>query len=315
MATTSTTPRRAPLPRTTRWAAGVVMGAVLAGGLPASAQAQATSSVAQARAALAAARSTRQQAEQRLATLEAEHARLEAKLAASSAEVNAIAEQLAVARQSVRDRAVEAFVSGGDLAQIEALLGTDRAEDASARSAILLNQADSAKAAADVFLRMKRENDPAVVALAASLDDLGRRVEEARSDVLQASALEADAEAALAAARRATPVGAPTATPSSIRPPTVRPSSARVKAPRHTPAGGDAWARLVQCESGGDYTIVSSTGRYRGAYQFDQRTWESVGGTGDPAAAPPAEQDARARLLYQQRGARAWPHCGRLLAS
>jgi hypothetical protein len=88
-----------------------------------------------------------------------------------------------------------------------------------------------------------------------------------------------------------------------------------VKAPRHTPAGGDAWARLVQCESGGDYTVVSSTGRYRGAYQFDQRTWESVGGTGDPAAAPPAEQDARARLLYQQRGARAWPHCGRLLAS
>ena len=56
------------------------------------------------------------------------------------------------------------------------------------------------------------------------------------------------------------------------------------------------------CESGGDPTAVSSDGTYRGKYQFDYGTWESVGGTGDPAAAPEAEQDYRAALLYAQLG-------------
>ena len=65
------------------------------------------------------------------------------------------------------------------------------------------------------------------------------------------------------------------------------------------------------CESGGDPTAVSSDGTYRGKYQFDEQTWESVGGTGDPAAASSAEQDARAAQLYAQRGASAWPVCGR----
>ena len=42
------------------------------------------------------------------------------------------------------------------------------------------------------------------------------------------------------------------------------------------------------CESGGNPTAVSSDGSYRGKYQFDYGTWESVGGSGDPAAAPEA---------------------------
>ena len=56
---------------------------------------------------------------------------------------------------------------------------------------------------------------------------------------------------------------------------------------------------------------MSSTGEYRGKYQFDQQTWQSVGGSGDPAAAPEAEQDARAEALMAQRGTAAWPVCGR----
>jgi Transglycosylase-like domain len=64
------------------------------------------------------------------------------------------------------------------------------------------------------------------------------------------------------------------------------------------------------CESGGDPTAVSSDGTYRGKYQFDYGTWESVGGTGDPAAAPEAEQDYRAALLYAQSGSSPWPVCG-----
>jgi len=67
---------------------------------------------------------------------------------------------------------------------------------------------------------------------------------------------------------------------------------------------------IASCESGGDPTAVSPDGSYRGKYQFTEATWESVGGTGDPAAAPAAEQDMRAAMLYSQVGASAWPVCG-----
>jgi soluble lytic murein transglycosylase-like protein len=67
---------------------------------------------------------------------------------------------------------------------------------------------------------------------------------------------------------------------------------------------------IAACESGGDPTAVSADGTYRGKYQFDTGTWASVGGAGDPAAAPEAEQDHRAALLYQRSGASAWPSCG-----
>jgi hypothetical protein len=64
------------------------------------------------------------------------------------------------------------------------------------------------------------------------------------------------------------------------------------------------------CESGGDPAVVSADGTYRGKYQFDYGTWESVGGTGDPAAASEQEQDYRAALLYSQSGSSPWPVCG-----
>lgn len=67
---------------------------------------------------------------------------------------------------------------------------------------------------------------------------------------------------------------------------------------------------IAACESGGDPTAVDSTGTYRGKYQFDLGTWASVGGSGDPAAAPEAEQDYRAALLYSQSGSSPWPVCG-----
>src|SRR3712207_4396547 len=37
---------------------------------------------------------------------------------------------------------------------------------------------------------------------------------------------------------------------------------------------------IAACESGGDPTIVSSDGTYRGKCQFDYGTWASMGGTG-----------------------------------
>ena len=38
---------------------------------------------------------------------------------------------------------------------------------------------------------------------------------------------------------------------------------------------------IASCESGGDPTVVSADGAYRGKYQFDYGTWASVGGSGD----------------------------------
>jgi hypothetical protein len=67
--------------------------------------------------------------------------------------------------------------------------------------------------------------------------------------------------------------------------------------------------RIAQCESGGDPTAVSASGRYRGKYQFDRATWRRMGGTGDPAAAPEADQDALAAKLFAQAGTRPWPTC------
>jgi LysM repeat protein len=74
--------------------------------------------------------------------------------------------------------------------------------------------------------------------------------------------------------------------------------------------GGGNLAAIRACESGGNYGAVSPDGAYGGAYQFDRQTWQSVGGSGDPAAASPAEQDARAGQLLSQRGSNPWPSCG-----
>jgi peptidoglycan hydrolase-like protein with peptidoglycan-binding domain len=69
-------------------------------------------------------------------------------------------------------------------------------------------------------------------------------------------------------------------------------------------------ARIAQCESGGSPTAVSADGTYRGKYQFDRTTWREMGGTGDPADAPEAEQDRIAAQLLAQRGTAPWPVCG-----
>lgn len=73
--------------------------------------------------------------------------------------------------------------------------------------------------------------------------------------------------------------------------------------------------RIAKCESGGDPTIVSPDGRYRGKYQFAVATWRAMGGKGDPAAAPEAEQDRRAAKLLRVQGPSAWPVCARGLAA
>jgi hypothetical protein len=66
---------------------------------------------------------------------------------------------------------------------------------------------------------------------------------------------------------------------------------------------------IAQCESGGDPTAIGGGGLYRGKYQFSVATWQAVGGKGDPAVAPEAEQDRRAIILYNTSGPGQWPVC------
>ena len=89
----------------------------------------------------------------------------------------------------------------------------------------------------------------------------------------------------------------------------------------HGSTASPTMQRIAACESGGnphaigggqvlEDTAQACGGTYRGKYQFDRPTWASVGGTGDPAAAPEAEQDRRAAMLYARVGRSAWPVCG-----
>jgi hypothetical protein len=85
----------------------------------------------------------------------------------------------------------------------------------------------------------------------------------------------------------------------------IRELEQRLNAPTASPT----MQAIAQCESGGNPATDTGNGFY-GKYQFTQATWQAVGGTGNPAAAPEAEQDRRAAQLYAQAGPSQWPVCG-----
>ena len=78
----------------------------------------------------------------------------------------------------------------------------------------------------------------------------------------------------------------------------------------HAAAVPAALKAIAACESHGNPRAVGGGGAFRGKYQFDYGTWASVGGHGDPAAAPESEQDRRAAVLYAREGTTPWPVCG-----
>ena len=91
-------------------------------------------------------------------------------------------------------------------------------------------------------------------------------------------------------------------------------AKAREQARKHAAASASVASPQLQaiaaCESGGNPQAIGGGGAYRGKYQFDYGTWASVGGSGDPAAAPEAEQDRRAQMLLDRSGTSPWPVCG-----
>ena len=72
--------------------------------------------------------------------------------------------------------------------------------------------------------------------------------------------------------------------------------------------GDDVWAKLAQCESGGNPRTNTGNGFY-GMYQFTLETWQSLGGTGYPHEADAATQTEMAKRLQQRAGWGQWPGC------
>jgi hypothetical protein len=120
------------------------------------------------------------------------------------------------------------------------------------------------------------------------------------------------------------PTPAPTATAktsststrsTSTPKPTAKPTPKPTRTSTPSSGGGapsGAWAKVAQCESGGNPRANTGNGYY-GLYQFSQSTWRSVGGTGLPSNASASEQTMRAQMLYNRAGAGQWPVCGRYL--
>lgn len=89
--------------------------------------------------------------------------------------------------------------------------------------------------------------------------------------------------------------------------------------PQPEPTQHPTLAAIRWCESRDDYSAVSASGRYRGAYQFWRPTWDAVAARAgrpdligaDPAAASVADQDEMAATLLAWQGTSPWPVCGR----
>ena len=76
--------------------------------------------------------------------------------------------------------------------------------------------------------------------------------------------------------------------------------------------GQHDWSGVVQCESSGNWGVVSSDG-FEGGLQFLPSTWEAYGGTGSAADASPEEQIRVAENVLAGQGVGAWPVCGKHL--
>ena len=200
------------------------------------------------------------------------------------------------ARSDAIDLAVAAYVGGGEaVTEVELLLGPGLATDISWRRTLVVTQASNVSAAAENYSEL---------AFAAGTEIHQLAISAQRAAVSRDAGL---AEAASAAEHLAEVEELHAIAVAWNR------SDIAVAEGRFGEAPAADWERLRMCEATGNYEAISKSGIYRGAYQFDRQTWRTVGGEGDPAAAPALEQDARARELYARRGKAPWPVCGRFL--
>jgi hypothetical protein len=91
-------------------------------------------------------------------------------------------------------------------------------------------------------------------------------------------------------------------------------AAAAAPAPAPAPSGGSwsgPWACIAQHESGGNAAADTGNGYY-GGLQFSQSTWNAYGGSGNPANASIAEQEAVAQRVLAAQGWGAWPNTSRM---
>lgn len=246
--------------------------------------------------------------------------------------------------REARELAVDAYVRGGTQAEFENYLDAEEATDIVLRRHLMIGRVDQAEEAASILQSERMLVDRQAAAVATQVAELNALYDDADAAVARAERREQAAYAALVEADAATAAAvraAEEAEAARIAAEERAAEDARIAAeaeedaeqegdepsaanepavlepfvPPSTDTGdqAEAWAKLVECESGGNYRAIGGGGLYRGAYQFSQPTWESVGGVGDPIDASPAEQDYRARVLYERSGRGQWPLCGRWL--
>lgn len=68
---------------------------------------------------------------------------------------------------------------------------------------------------------------------------------------------------------------------------------------------GSKWYSIAKCESNFNPKAVNPNGHY-GLFQFKMATWQSMGGSGNPADASPQEQFDRAKKLQREAGWSQW---------
>ena len=270
-------------------------------------------SVDEAAAGLAAAEASVEDLRGQLGVLQLERAEYSRRLAQRDARREQAARDLRTARTSAQQLAVQAYMGAGSAPTPETVVfGDGDVLDYTFRSTLVQDSTEARYRAATYYLELREQASDAVASTDEHLDALDEAIAltqlalgEAEDAQRTAAIVLAEAEAAERAARQAAAVPAGGGTP---------PPDGYV--PLGEWPGGpsyEQWAALRQCESSGNYQAVSPSGLYRGAYQFDLSTWASVGGSGDPALASPAEQDHRAQVLWSQRGPSPWPVCGRYL--
>jgi hypothetical protein len=277
-------------------------------------------SVDEAGAELAAAEATVDELRQQLAVLRFERTEYSRRLVQRDDRLEQAARDLRSARTSAQQLAVHAYMGAGSAPSAELIaLGAGDPLEETFRNALVQDSTNARYRAATYYDELRAQATDAVASTVAHLDALDEAIlltqlalGQAEDAQRTAAVVLAEAETAEQAAEDAVAArqSAPATTGGSAPPP----GSGYV--PLGEWPGGPSyaqWAALRHCESSGNYQAVSASGLYRGAYQFDLSTWASVGGSGDPAVASPAEQDHRAQVLWSQRGPSPWPVCGRHL--
>lgn len=204
------------------------------------------------------------------------------------------ADALQDARTRARQMAVAAYVGIGPPLSGLDLLDAETASEMSWRNALLRQQTERLNTAAETYALLAGEADGNVLALSDDINAETRQLEALNRQLSRLTRRIPRAEWYVEIA--------------SIHDFANQEFS---RTGRREPTS-EEWRKLRFCESTETYSIDTGNTFY-GAYQFTWETWGTVGGDDNPALAPPAEQDARARLLYAQRGSQPWPICGRYL--